>query len=112
MVSVVAFLCFLPTELEVSKAFRLADSPPLELGAQEGYLAVLQEEEVWEEDKDPVNGDLLTMVVLALSCFIGLSFGWVLSDTQRQGALGTLGVVGPSLASACEEQPLLGVLRL
>ena len=107
-----ALLCLLPTELEVSTAFRPADSPPLELGAQEGYLAVLQEEEVWEAEKVPANADLLTMVVLALCSLFGLSFGLLLTNYQGQEALCSLGIVGRSLASACKELAFLGVLRL
>jgi len=62
-------------------------------------------------DKMPLNADLLTMLVLGL-CF-GLSFGWVLTNTQRQDALCSLGeVVGRSFAGACEDLSFLGVLRL
>lgn len=107
-----ALLCLLPTELEVSTAFRPADSPPLELGAQEGYLAVLQEEGVWEAEQVPANAELLTMVVLALCSLFGLSFGLLLSNYQGQEALCSLGIVGRSLASACKELAFLGVLRL
>jgi len=111
LVCVGAFLCFLPTELDVSAAFRPADSHTLDRGKDEGYLAVLQAEPE-EADKDPVNADYLTMLVLAVSSFLGLSFGWLLTNSQRQGASCSLGVVGPSLASACEELPYLGVFRL
>jgi hypothetical protein len=106
-----AFLCFLPTELDVSTALTPAHSPPLERGVDEGYLAVFQQE-AWEVDKDPVHADLLTMLLLVV--FFGLSFGWVLSNSQRQGALlcSSLGLVGPSMAGACEELPFLGVFRL
>jgi hypothetical protein len=110
LVCVGAFLCLLPTELDVSTALRPADSHPLDRGADVGYLAVPQVE-AGGADKDPVNADLLTMLVLAVS-FFGLCFGWVLTNSQRQGALRTLGVVGPSLASACEDLPFLDVLRL
>jgi hypothetical protein len=106
-------LCLLPTELDVSTAFRLADSPLLDRGAQEGYLAVLQEgEEAWEAEKVAVNADLLRMVVLALWSLFGLSCGWLLSNTQGQGTLCSLGVVGRSLAGGGYELPFLGVLRL
>ena len=106
-----AFLCFVPTELEVCTVLRAAHSYPLDRGVDEGYLAVAQEEEAWGADKVPVNADLLTTLVLGL-CF-GLSFGWVLTNTQRQEALCSLGkVVGRSFASACEDLPFLGVLRL
>jgi hypothetical protein len=113
VVCVVALLCLLPTELGVSTALRLADSPPLDRGAQEGHLAVLQEgEEAWEAEKMAVNADLLRMVVLALWFLFGLSFGWLLSSTQGQGTLCSLGVVGRWLAGGGKELPFLGVLRL
>ena len=35
-----AFLCFLPTGLDVSTGLRPADSPPLDRGAEEGHLAL------------------------------------------------------------------------
>jgi hypothetical protein len=105
-----AFLCVVPTELEVCTALRAAHSHPLDRGADEGYLAVAQEEEAWGTDKVPVNADLLTMLVLGL-CF-GSSFGWVLTNTQRQRAACSLGEVGRSFASACEDLSFLGVLRL
>ena len=104
-----AFLCLLSTELDFSTVLTPAHSPPLERGAQEGHLAVAQDE-TGQADKVPVNADLLTMLVLAL-CF-GLSFGWQLTNTQRQEALSSLGEVGRSFASACEDLSFLGVLRL
>ena len=102
-------MCLLPTALDVSTAFRLADSPPLDRGAQEGYLAVLQE---GEAEKVEVNADLLRMVVLALWSLFGLSFGWLLSNTQGQGTLCSLDVVGRWFAGGGKELPFLGVLRL
>jgi hypothetical protein len=109
-----ALLCLLPTELDVSTVFRPADSPPLDRGAQEGYLAVLQEgeEEAWETDRMAVTADLSRMVVLALWSLIGLSFGWLLSNYQGQRALCSLSLVGGWLASGGKELPFLGVLRL
>ena len=102
-----AFLCFVPTELGVSKALRPAHSHPLDRGADEGYLAVTQEE-AEKADKAPVNADLLTMLVLTVSSY----FGVMLTNTPRQGAWCSLGVVGEPLASACKELPFLGVFRL
>jgi hypothetical protein len=64
-----------------------------------------------EADKDPVNADLLTMLVLGLY-FFGLSFGWVLTNSRRQRALCSLGVVGDPSASTCEDLAFLGVLQL
>ena len=105
-----AFLNSLPTELDVSTAFTPADSAPLDRWADEGYFAVLHEE-LGEADKDPVNADLLTMLVLGLY-FFGSSFGLLLTNSRRQGSLCSLGVVGDPSASACEELPDLGVFRL
>jgi hypothetical protein len=105
-----AFLCLLPTELGISAALTPADSTPLDQGADEDYLAVPQEE-AQEAEKEPMNADLLTMLLLV--AFFGLSVGWLLTNSQRQGALcSSLGVVRPSLASACEDLPFLGVFRL
>jgi hypothetical protein len=105
-----ALLTLLPTELDVSTAFMPADSPPLDRGADEGYLAVLHEES-GEADKNPVNADLLTRLVLGLY-FFGSSFGLLLTNSRRQGTLCSWGVVGDLSASACEKLPFLGVLRL
>jgi hypothetical protein len=111
VVCVGAFLCLLPTSLDVSTVLTPAHSSPLDRGADQSYLAVTQEEE-GEADKDPVNADLLMMLVLGVSALFGLSFGWVLTNTQRQRTMCFLGVVGPSVANGCEELPFLGVLRL
>ena len=104
-----AFLCFLPTGLDVSTGLRPADSPPLDRGAEEGHLA---QEEAGQADKVPVNAELLTMLVLVVSSFFGLSFGWTLTNSRRQGASCSLIVLGPSLASACENLSSLGMFRL
>jgi len=106
-----AFLNVLPTELDDSTAFMSSDSPPLDRGTDEGYLAVLHEE-LGEADKNPVNADLLTILVLGLYFFFGLRFGWMLTNFRRQSALCSLGVVGDPSASICEDLPFLGVLRL
>jgi hypothetical protein len=111
LICVGILLCLLPTALAFSTAPTLADSPSIDRGADQGYFAVPQEG-VWEEDKDLMNADLLTMLLLAVSSFFGLGFGWVLTNSQRQGAIRALGVVGPSLASAYTDLPFLGVLRL
>ena len=102
-----AFLWFVPTELEICTALGPAHSHPLDRGVDEGYLAVAQEKAALGADKVGVNADLLRMVVL------GLCFGWVLANTQRQEAMSSLGeVVGRTFASACEELSFPGVLRL
>src|SRR5919107_2821549 len=98
-----AFLCFVPTELGVSKALRPAHSHPLDRGADEGYLAVTQEE-AEKADKAPVNAGLLTMLLLA-AAFLGASVvGWLRTNAQGQGALSfsSLGV-GEVLGRAREE---------
>jgi hypothetical protein len=110
VVCVGAFLCLLPTRLDVSTVLTPTHSPPLDPGTDQGYLAVIQEAE--EADKDLVNADLLMMVVLGVSAFFGLSFGWVLTNTQRQRAMCSLGVDGGPSASACKDLPFLGVFRL
>jgi hypothetical protein len=106
-----AFLCLLPSGLDVSTGLRPADSPPLDRGAEEGHLAVAQEE-AGQADKMPVNADLLTMLVLGVSSFFGSSFGWALTNSGWQGVSSSLIVLGPSLASACENLSSLGVFRL
>ena len=107
-----AFLCLPSTEVDVSTGLRPADSPPLDRGAEEGHIAVAQQE-AGEADKDPVNADLLTMLLLGVASLFGLSFGWVLTDTQRQEALcSSLGLGCPWLVSVCEYLSSLGVFRL
>jgi hypothetical protein len=60
----------------------------------------------------PVNADLLTMLMLEVSSFFGLSFGWALTNFQRQGASRSLIILGPSFASVWENLSSLGVFRL
>jgi hypothetical protein len=82
------------------------NAPPLE-GSD--YPFALAE----EEDEDPVNAGLLTMLFLAVS-FLGASVvGWLHTRAQGQGALCFLGVVGKVLGRVREEySPFLGVFRL
>jgi len=75
-----------------------------------GIYLVAPAEETEDADKDPLDAERLTMLLLTV-CF-GLSVGWLLRNAQRQGALCSLGVVGSSLASAREDLPFLGVFRL
>jgi hypothetical protein len=75
----------------------------------ETYL-VAPAEEAEGGEKSPLNAELLTMLLLALS--FGLSVGWLLRNAQRQGALCSLAVVHPSFATTCEDLPFLGVFRL
>ena len=106
-----AFLCLLPTELGISAALTPADSTPLDQGADEGYLAVPQEE-AQEAEKEPVNADLLTALLL-----LALSFGAtgveLLINGRRQGSFRSLGIDRCRwLLSALEARPFLGVFRL
>jgi hypothetical protein len=94
----------------------MADLPSVELLANgkgypldETYL-VAPVVEAEGSDKDPLNAELLTMLLLTAS--FGAIVGWLLTNVQRQGALCSFAVVGPSLASACEDLPFLGVFRL
>ena len=66
--------------------------------------------EAEDADKDPLNAELLTMLLLTAS--FGAIVGWLLTNAQRQEALCSFAVVGPSLASACEDLPFLGDFRL
>jgi hypothetical protein len=111
------FLLPLPaTGSEVPSALAMANMPRLDLETngngyplEETYLvAPVQETE--NADKEPLNGELLTMLLLTL-CF-GLSVGWLLRSAQRQGALCSLPFVDPLFATVCEELPFLGVFRL
>jgi len=94
VVCVGAFLCYLPTELDVSTALTPAHSPPIDRRAEEGYFAVFQEE-AREADKDLVHADLLTILFLVV--FFGLGIGWLLTNSQKERALCSLGVVGQRL---------------
>ena len=101
---VVAFLLclgvfFLPLPATGSEVSSLDDA----------YLVTLGDE-AEDGEKTPLKAELLTMLLLTL-CF-GLSVGWLLRNAQRQEALCSSGVVGSSLAGACEDLPFLGVFRL
>ncbi len=66
-----------------------------------------------EADENPVNAELLTMLLLAASSF-GAGAGWLLAKAQGQGVLcfSSFGV-GEVLGSAREDYlPFLGVFRL
>ena len=110
------FLLPLPASgSEVPSAVATANLPSLDLATngnghplEETYL-VTPAEEAEDGEKSPLNAELLTMLLLALS--FGLSVGWLLRNAQRQGALCSLGV-RPSFATICEDLPSLGVFRL
>jgi hypothetical protein len=92
--------------LPVDQAVRV-NAPPLE-GIY--YPFVMAE----EADEEPVNAELLTMLLLAASFFGASVVGWLLPNAQGQGALSfsSLGV-GEVLGRAHEEYlPFLGVFRL
>jgi hypothetical protein len=111
------FLLPLPaTGSEVPSALAMANMPRLDLETNgngyplEGTYLVAPGEETEDADKEPLNAELLTMLLLTL-CF-GLSVGWLLRNAQRQGALCSLAGVHPSFATTCEDLPFLGVFRL
>ena len=82
------------------------NAPPLE----GSYYPFAQAEEA---DEEPVNAELLTMLLLAASSF-GAGAGWLLPKAQGQGVLcfSSFGV-GEVLGRAREEYlPFLGVFRL
>src|SRR5215207_5146854 len=111
------FLLPLPASgSEVPSALAMANLPSLDLATngnphpQDGTYLVAPAEETEEADKYPLNAELLTMLLLALS--FGLSVGWLLTNAQRQGALCSLAGVRSSFATICEDLPFLGVFRL
>jgi hypothetical protein len=121
---VVAFLVylgvfFLPlpaTGSEVPPALAMANLSRVDQSTNgnappfDGAYLLAPAEEAEDGEKSPLKSELLTMLLLTL--YFGLSVGWLLRNAQRQGALCSSGVVGSSLASACEDLPFLGVFRL
>jgi hypothetical protein len=104
------------TGSEVPSALAVANLPRVELLANgngypldETYL-VAPVVEAEDAEKDPLNAELLTMLLLTAS--FGAIVGWLLTNAQRQGAFCSLAVVHPSFATTCEELPFLGVFRL
>jgi hypothetical protein len=82
------------------------NAPPLD----GSYYPFAQAEEA---DEEPVNAELLTMLLLAVS-FFGATTRWLLPNAQGQGVLcfSSFGV-GEVLGRAREEYlPFLGVFRL
>ena len=107
------------TESAVSSALAMANVAHTDQGANgnapplDGTYPFALAEEPEDPVKHPANAELLTLLLLAVSSFFGLSIGWLLTNTQRQGVnCSFFGVVGGSLASACEDRPFLGVFRL
>jgi len=121
---VVAFLLylgifFLPlpaTDSEVPSALAMANSPRVHLETNgngqllDGTYLIAPGEEAEDGGKSPLKSELLTMLLLTL--YFGLSVGWLLRNSQRQGASSSLAVVHPSFATTCEDLPSLGAFRL
>jgi hypothetical protein len=112
-----SFLSLPATESEVPSAFGMGNmahvdqetngnAPPLD-----GTYLLALAEEAEDTVQRPVNADLLTMLLLAASC-LAPRVGWLLTNTQRQGAFCSLGVVHPSLVTSLEDRSFLGVFRL
>ena len=111
------FLLPLPaTGSEVPSALAMANLPRVDQETNgnghplDGTYLVAPAEEAEDADKYPLNAEFLTMLLLAVS--FGATVGWLLTNAQRQRALCSLAVVRPSLATACEDLPFLGVFRL
>ncbi len=75
-----------------------------------GTYVVGPVEEVEGADKDPLNAELLTMLLLAVS--FGAAVGWLLTNAQGQVALCCSAVIGSPLATARDHLLSLGVFRL
>ena len=74
------------------------------------YLATTGEE-TKDDDKRPVNADLLTALLLA--CFFGAIVGWRLTHNRGQASFCLAGIARrPSFVGAHEAAPFLGVFRL
>src|SRR5215207_9901026 len=110
LLCVAAFLCLLPTGLDVSATLTPSHSHYPAQGANDVYLAVLPEE-VEDTDEGPVNTDLLSELLLVF-CF-GATVGWLLANAREQWAFRFVGLDHrPSLVSALEDRSFLGVFRL
>ena len=103
-----------PSTLGMANGLHIDQAPNANAPPLDGNYPSAPAEETKKTDQDPVNADLLTMLLLAAS-FFGLSVGWLLSNAQGQEAscFPSLGVVGEVLGSTREDYlPFLGVLRL
>jgi hypothetical protein len=121
---VVAFLVYLgvflmpltTTVSEVPSALAMANLSRVDQATNgnrqllDGTYLVALGDEAEDGEKSPLKSELLTM--LLLTYYFGLSFGWLLRNAQRQGALCSLAVVHSSFATTCEDLPSLGVFRL
>ena len=105
-----AFLCSLPTELDVSAVLTTPHSLSPVQGANQGYLAVSQEE-ARDADEHPVNADLLS-VFLFLVCF-GAIVGRMLAFGQEHRAFRFVGLDHcPTFGTVLEDRSFLGMFRL
>jgi hypothetical protein len=109
-----AFLCLLPTELDVSATLTTPHSHHhhLDQGTNEGNLAAVAQEEAADADGRPVNADLLSALLLAI-CF-GAIVGWLPASGRGQRAFRFVGLDHHRLSfvSALEDRSFLGVFRL
>ena len=112
----VFFLPLPATGSEVPSALAMANLSRVDQASNgnsqllDGTYLVALGDEAEDGEKSPLNAELLTMLLLALS--FGLSFGCLLRNAQRQGALCSLAGVRSSFATICEDLPFLGVFRL
>lgn len=111
------FLLPLPaTGSEMPTALSMANLPLVDQESNgnghplNGTYVVAPGEEAEDAEKDPLNAELLTMLLLTVS--FGATVGWLLTNAQGQGASCSWAVISPSLASACEDLLFLGVFRL
>ena len=107
-----AFLCLLPTELDVSAVLTTTHSLRPDQGANQGYLAAPQEE-AKDTDGRPFNADLLSMLLFVV-CF-GAIVGWMLAYGQGQRAFRFVDLdhhptIGTDLN--LKDRSFLGVFRL
>jgi hypothetical protein len=88
----ISFLSLPAGEFAVHSTFGMANvahvhqeangnAPPLE-----GAYLLAPAEKAEDTVERPVNGNLLTMLLLAASCFAA-SVGWLLTNIQRQGVI-------------------------
>jgi hypothetical protein len=110
------------TGFEVPSALAMANSPRVDQEANGNgyplngpYLVVVSAEEAQDADKDPLNADLLSALLLVV-CF-GAIVGWLLASGRGQRAFHFVGLDHrPSLVTAAallsEDRSFLGVFRL
>jgi hypothetical protein len=104
------FLCLLSTELDVSAALTTPHPLSPVQGANQGYLAVPQEE-AGDADERPANAYLLS-VLLFLVCF-GAIVGRMLAYGRGQWAFRFVGLDHrPTFGTVLKDRSILGVFRL